>query len=185
MRIVVHAIFTQSSEFMAIRLSNYIHKSLFFILFFGIEAPRDFFLTISRWSIEMRWKKGNCLVSKFEIWWRFDFNYTNVFISLWQLLPSSQIYKCRVQCKNISSEKKPQRENLVKSFVRARYGVHECSAKEFLKIFNWTYICSFSKVIVCLPNENALRRNCNWLLLTAHSRYSYHFFCFKLITYRY
>lgn len=106
MRIVVHAIFTQSSEFMAIRLSNYIHKSLFFILFFGIEAPRDFFLTISRWSIEMRWKKGNCLVSKFEIWWRFDFHYTNVFISLWQLLPSSQIYKCREQCKNNSSEKK-------------------------------------------------------------------------------
>lgn len=132
MRIVVHAIFTQSSEFMAIRLSNYIHKSLFFILFFGIEAPRDFFLTISRWSIEMRWKKGNCLVSKFEIWWRFDFHYTNVFISLWQLLPSSQIYKCREQCKNNSSEKKkPQQENLVKSLVRARYGVHECSAKEF------------------------------------------------------
>lgn len=32
--------------------------------------------------------------------------------------------------------KKPQRENLVKSLVRARYGVHECSAKEFLKISN-------------------------------------------------
>ena len=172
MKIVVHAIFTQSTEFMAIRLSNYIHKSLFFILFFGIEAPQDFFVTISRWSIEIRWKKGNRLLSKFEIWWRFDFHYTNVFISLWQFLPSSQIYKCRVQCKNNSSEKKPQRENLVKSLVRARYGVHERSAKEFLKIFNWTYICSFSKVIVFLPNENALRRNCNWLLLTAHSRYS-------------
>lgn len=79
-----------------------------------------------------------------------------------------------------SPQKKKQRENLVKSLVRARYGVHECSAKEFLKIFNWTYICSFSKVIVCLSNENALRRNCNWLLLTAHSRYSYHFFLLQV-----